>query len=65
MISVPKDCVWATWSPWSSCSSSCGKGFKTRSRIKSQEAEFGGNDCPGSPYSGKHCGIAKCPGKTQ
>ncbi|XP_018621450.2 adhesion G protein-coupled receptor B1-like isoform X1 [Scleropages formosus] len=52
--------VWDEWSPWSLCSSTCGRGYRDRSRICKQP-QFGGNPCSGPEKQTKFCNIAVCP----
>uniref|UniRef100_A0A3B3S0B7 Adhesion G protein-coupled receptor B1 n=1 Tax=Paramormyrops kingsleyae TaxID=1676925 RepID=A0A3B3S0B7_9TELE len=54
--------VWDEWSPWSLCSSTCGRGYRDRSRICKQP-QFGGNPCTGPEKQTKFCNIAVCPGE--
>ena len=41
----PVDCLWALWTPWSSCSKTCGPSFRTRRREIVEEAAWGGEPC--------------------
>nr|XP_033791104.1 adhesion G protein-coupled receptor B1 isoform X2 [Geotrypetes seraphini] len=52
--------TWDEWSPWSLCSSTCGRGFRDRTRI-CRPPQFGGNDCDGPEKQTKFCNIALCP----
>lgn len=45
-IPCPLDCKLSDWSPWSSCSASCGSGLKTRSKWLREKAFNGGRPCP-------------------
>ncbi|XP_030045872.1 adhesion G protein-coupled receptor B1 [Microcaecilia unicolor] len=54
--------TWDEWSPWSLCSSTCGRGFRDRTRI-CRPPQFGGNDCDGPEKQTKFCNIALCPGR--
>ncbi|XP_063777224.1 adhesion G protein-coupled receptor B1 isoform X5 [Pseudophryne corroboree] len=51
---------WDEWSPWSLCSSTCGRGYRERTRTCSQPL-FGGEDCKGPEKQTKFCNIALCP----
>ncbi|XP_043923226.1 adhesion G protein-coupled receptor B1 isoform X2 [Protopterus annectens] len=52
--------TWDEWSPWSLCSSTCGRGQRDRSRICSPP-QFGGSPCEGPDKQTKYCNIALCP----
>ncbi|XP_059502172.1 adhesion G protein-coupled receptor B1 isoform X8 [Stegostoma tigrinum] len=52
--------VWEEWSPWSLCSSTCGRGHRDRTRSCIQP-QFGGNPCEGPEKQTKFCNIALCP----
>lgn len=41
----PIDCAWEEWLDWSLCSSSCGKGLRTRIRLVRIQATYNGEDC--------------------
>ncbi|XP_048850381.1 adhesion G protein-coupled receptor B1-like isoform X2 [Brienomyrus brachyistius] len=56
----PMHGVWDEWSPWSLCSSTCGRGYRDRSRTCKQP-QFGGNPCSGPEKQTKFCNIAVCP----
>ncbi|XP_065818358.1 thrombospondin type-1 domain-containing protein 7B [Labrus bergylta] len=45
-IPCPLDCKLSDWSPWSSCSASCGSGLKIRSKWLREKAFNGGRPCP-------------------
>ncbi|KAM4705933.1 adhesion G protein-coupled receptor B1 [Rhinophrynus dorsalis] len=51
---------WDEWSPWSLCSSTCGRGFRERTR-SCNPPQFGGNSCDGPEKQTKFCNIALCP----
>ncbi|XP_011856358.1 PREDICTED: brain-specific angiogenesis inhibitor 1 [Mandrillus leucophaeus] len=53
--------AWDEWSPWSLCSSTCGRGFRDRTRT-CRPPQFGGNPCEGPEKQTKFCNIALCPG---
>ena len=42
------DCVWEEWETWSTCSRTCGDGFKVRIRTIKTKEENNGNECSGS-----------------
>ncbi|XP_072324377.1 adhesion G protein-coupled receptor B1 isoform X8 [Scyliorhinus torazame] len=52
--------VWEEWSPWSLCSSTCGRGHRDRTR-SCMQPQFGGNPCEGPEKQTKFCNIALCP----
>ncbi|KAK0141534.1 Adhesion G protein-coupled receptor B1 [Merluccius polli] len=52
--------VWDEWSPWSLCSSTCGRGHRERTR-SCKPPQFGGDPCPGPDKQNKFCNIAVCP----
>uniref|UniRef100_A0A663LQD2 Adhesion G protein-coupled receptor B1 n=1 Tax=Athene cunicularia TaxID=194338 RepID=A0A663LQD2_ATHCN len=54
--------TWDEWSPWSLCSSTCGRGYRDRTRT-CKPPQFGGNPCEGPEKQTKFCNIALCPGK--
>lgn len=53
--------AWDEWSPWSLCSSTCGRGFRSRTRTCTPP-QFGGDPCEGPEKQTKFCNIAVCPG---
>ena len=59
----PIDCQWSPWSPYSSCSKSCGGGAKQRIRYKVVQESNGGT-CHGSNEDTIDCNKLKCPGQT-
>ncbi|XP_059084328.1 uncharacterized protein LOC131881467 [Tigriopus californicus] len=56
----PQDCVFVTWSEWTSCSQTCGTGTKARTRSVGREAEFGGKPCIGKTTEKEPCSINNC-----
>ncbi|XP_037308845.2 adhesion G protein-coupled receptor B1 isoform X8 [Pungitius pungitius] len=52
--------AWDEWSPWSLCSSTCGRGFRARTRTCAPP-QFGGDPCDGPAQQTKFCNIAVCP----
>lgn len=57
----PVDGGWSSWSPWSSCSVSCGQGRKTRVRTcNNPEPEYGGRKCSGNNFEIDACLIKNC-----
>ncbi|XP_068094214.1 adhesion G protein-coupled receptor B1 isoform X2 [Hyperolius riggenbachi] len=51
---------WEEWSPWSLCSSTCGRGHRERTRICTPP-QYGGEQCKGPEKQTKYCNIALCP----
>ncbi|XP_034082408.1 adhesion G protein-coupled receptor B1 isoform X3 [Gymnodraco acuticeps] len=51
---------WDEWSPWSLCSSTCGRGYRSRTRTCAPP-QFGGDACDGPEKQTKFCNIAVCP----
>ncbi|KAI1291697.1 Semaphorin-5A [Halotydeus destructor] len=52
---------WSAWTPWSTCSPSCGKASKTRTRMCSNPAPaFGGRQCAGNPRETHRCPELPC-----
>ncbi|XP_035650839.1 adhesion G protein-coupled receptor B1-like [Oncorhynchus keta] len=56
----PVDGAWDEWSPWSLCSSTCGRGYRDRTRTCKQP-QNGGEPCKGPIKQTKFCNIAVCP----
>uniref|UniRef100_A0A669DT52 Adhesion G protein-coupled receptor B1 n=1 Tax=Oreochromis niloticus TaxID=8128 RepID=A0A669DT52_ORENI len=52
--------AWDEWSPWSLCSSTCGRGYRSRTRTCTPP-QFGGDPCEGPEKQTKFCNIAVCP----
>lgn len=56
------DGEWSTWSPWSTCSASCGGGITRRYRsCDNPEAANGGDDCEGEAIEVQTCLTEACP----
>ncbi|XP_056290433.1 adhesion G protein-coupled receptor B1 isoform X3 [Pseudoliparis swirei] len=52
--------AWDEWSPWSLCSSTCGRGYRSRTR-SCAPPQYGGDACDGPEKQTKFCNIAVCP----
>uniref|UniRef100_A0A673BSW5 Adhesion G protein-coupled receptor B1a n=1 Tax=Sphaeramia orbicularis TaxID=375764 RepID=A0A673BSW5_9TELE len=52
--------AWDEWSPWSLCSSTCGRGYRSRTRTCTPP-QFEGDPCEGPEKQTKFCNIAVCP----
>lgn len=58
----PNHGQWTTWSSWSECSKSCGKGTKNRNRTCSNTfPRFGGRNCSGEGKQIMSCALVSCP----
>jgi len=57
----PVDCVWGSYSEWSSCSKTCGGGERTRTRNETTPASNGGRECEGDSTETENCNQEECP----
>ncbi|XP_054272557.1 hemicentin-1-like [Macrosteles quadrilineatus] len=55
----PVDGKWTTWSPWSSCSVTCGRGLRQRHRLCSRRL-YGGKPCFGDNIQIEKCVMEEC-----
>ena len=54
-----------SWTPFSTCSKSCGEGTQERLRTCTNPApKHGGKDCSGQLKESRNCKEKECPGKT-
>ncbi|XP_076080008.1 adhesion G protein-coupled receptor B2-like [Mytilus galloprovincialis] len=54
---------WGSWQEWESCNTTCGNGFRNRSRnCDSPSPMFGGSDCIGLDFYIQICNQSICPG---
>ena len=54
--------MWNSWTPWNTCSTTCGTGERKRHRTKSQEAHDGGMECVGNATETIKCHGGPCEG---
>ena len=54
------DCEWGAWSHWSSCSQTCGGGFKTKNRSIVTVPQNGGSACTGNNVESEQCNTQLC-----
>lgn len=57
----PVDCQWSNWTPWSTCSKSCGEGSMVKKRSIYQQAKNGGKSCQGRNKEERKCSTNDCP----
>ena len=55
---------WTDWTPFGTCSKTCGGGIKNRFRTcTNPKPQHGGRDCEGSLVESMDCNILPCPSK--
>lgn len=53
---------WGPWSPWATCSATCGGGVKNRMReCNSPQPQYGGRKCIGKASDSDSCNKEVCP----
>uniref|UniRef100_A0A4W3HUQ8 Thrombospondin 1 n=1 Tax=Callorhinchus milii TaxID=7868 RepID=A0A4W3HUQ8_CALMI len=58
----PFDGNWGIWSPWDSCTVTCGGGIQKRTRLCNSPApKYGGKKCVGNTRETQPCSKLKCP----
>lgn len=58
----PVDGNWGPWRAWSTCSTTCDAGVRTRSRkCNYPPPAYGGASCPGDRVQEKECHLSDCP----
>lgn len=56
------DGAWGPWSPWAICSSTCGGGTRSRTRVcNSPRPQYGGKKCQGESKDSEACNKHDCP----
>ena len=68
LLLVPLNGHWGRWAAWSACSTTCGKGYQTRSRMcDDPPPEFEGDICEGELVEVQMCkgNRSKCKGSNQ
>eukprot|EP00927_Polykrikos_kofoidii_P048408 TRINITY_DN4268_c5_g1_i1.p1 TRINITY_DN4268_c5_g1~~TRINITY_DN4268_c5_g1_i1.p1 ORF type:complete len:1573 (-),score=284.21 TRINITY_DN4268_c5_g1_i1:333-5015(-) len=58
-----KDCTTSTWSAWTACSLTCGKGYQTRERKILSGASGGGRHCTANLKAAQECQVQMCTGR--
>lgn len=56
----PRDCQWGPYGAFTECSTTCGPGIKSRSRVIVQEADPGGRNCTGEFSQELSCNLRPC-----
>jgi len=57
----PVQCTLSDWTPWGACSTTCGKGSRSRSRTVTTEAKHGGKECEDALEASEDCKERECP----
>lgn len=53
---------WSSWTEFGECSTTCGGGTRSRTRLCNNPAPVNGLDCPGSNTDFIPCATQNCPG---
>ena len=56
------DCQWSPYGNWSTCSETCGDGYRYAERYRTQNAMYGGKECAGDNGKIESCNLNICPG---
>eukprot|EP00923_Selenidium_pygospionis_P043681 GHVN01075401.1.p1 GENE.GHVN01075401.1~~GHVN01075401.1.p1 ORF type:complete len:405 (+),score=35.87 GHVN01075401.1:180-1217(+) len=56
----PVDCEVGNWAAWGPCSTTCGPGLKTRTRVITEQPQHGGDACPPLDDNAD-CQVLECP----
>jgi len=57
----PRDCSWAPFPAWTSCSETCGDGTRTRTRTHDVTVIGSGAPCTGNSTETENCNLGMCP----
>ena len=57
---------WSAWEEWAECSSTCGRGERTRTRrCDNPSPQHDGETCDGKDTEQEACDLGACPGMTK
>jgi hypothetical protein len=62
LFSYVVHCAWGDYAGWTTCSTTCNGGTRTRTRLEATLAANGGNPCSGSATETEGCSPDPCPG---
>jgi len=57
----PVPCELSEWEDWGDCSTTCGKGTRTRTRSVKTESQHGGQECENAREASEDCKPKECP----